>query len=204
MKQNVKSKTTKKVSLKSLEKKLWKACSDYIRNRDSFSQEVVRGTCISCGEMCEGKYAHAGHFLPSKACGLLTRYHPINIHLQCYKCNVPRSRSVIERVKVYYTLEMLRIYSYSDVSRLIELSEIKVNTSERFYRDLTDLYKCADTEKILDYLENYCYNHPDDVRDNNIAELKITDRRLKTTNKKGTRPRLKLRLSKKTKKESGK
>lgn len=147
----------KKPTIKAIEKKLWKACSDFIRNRDSLSQGVS-GYCISCDEFCEGKKAHAGHFLPNKACGLITRYHPNNIHLQCVKCNVPMSRSQTEKVKVYYSAKMFKLYGAKKVNELIKLSEIKIKPTKEFYEELTKLYICADTKKILDFLKRHCYS----------------------------------------------
>lgn len=141
----------KKKKISYYEKKLWKAVSDFIRLRDS-SGSVIGGTCISCGEFCEGKKAHAGHYYPNKACKFLTRYHPLNIHLQCMNCNMPRSRSVIEKVKCNYSLAMIDKYGKDFVVSLKELSEKDIKPKEQTYKDLTLLYIDGNTDKIIDYL----------------------------------------------------
>lgn len=60
---------------------LWPLVSKYIRARDG-------GTCATCGRKCERSGYHAGHFIPSSVGGLALRYHPWNIHGQCYHCNI--------------------------------------------------------------------------------------------------------------------
>lgn len=143
----------KKNKISYYEKKLWKSVSDFIRLRDSDGKsEKFSGVCISCGDYCEGKKAHAGHYFPSKACKLPTRYHPHNIHLQCMLCNMPRSRSVIEKVKCNYSLAMIDKYGIDYVKQLQSLSEKDVKPKKQHYLDLTELYKCGDTDKIIDYI----------------------------------------------------
>jgi len=72
----------KKPSISRLKKKLWEACSLYIRTRD-------KHICFTCGKYIESKFGyHAGHYIPSSTCGLALRYDERNIHGQCYHCNI--------------------------------------------------------------------------------------------------------------------
>lgn len=77
----LKQKKKKKPSISKLKKKLWKACSLYIRLRD-------KGICFTCGRFAEGPGFHAGHFIPSSICGILLKYDEDNIHGQCFYCNI--------------------------------------------------------------------------------------------------------------------
>jgi len=64
-----------------LQRKLWKVCSEYIKKRDG-------RICITCGkEIKPGKGVHNGHFLPSKTCGFNLRYDEKNLNVQCFYCN---------------------------------------------------------------------------------------------------------------------
>lgn len=64
--------------LKSLWKKAWKVCSEYIRMRDG-------GVCYTCGEIKDYKEMDAGHFKHGKFTPIY--FHEKNIHCQCTKCN---------------------------------------------------------------------------------------------------------------------
>lgn len=70
----------KQLSLKKAKALAWKACSDYIRERDNW-------TCFTCGRTGKGSAIHAGHFYPKKIGGFLLRFNEFNIHAQCYSCN---------------------------------------------------------------------------------------------------------------------
>lgn len=76
------SKTKKKVSIKSLEKKLKAKLYPLIKKRDG-------NTCISCGRTgLTGMNWHAGHYAKAELCNMIWRYAPINIHSQCGRCNL--------------------------------------------------------------------------------------------------------------------
>lgn len=62
-------------------KDLWPLVSKYIRQRDG-------GVCFTCGRKCDRSGYHAGHFIPSSVSGFALRYSPLNIHGQCYHCNI--------------------------------------------------------------------------------------------------------------------
>jgi len=72
----------KRISIKSLHRKLWKPLTDFIKQRDGRK-------CFTCGKEIEpGKGLHCGHFIPSKICGHELRYDEDIIHVQCYFCNI--------------------------------------------------------------------------------------------------------------------
>lgn len=71
----------KKSDLTKKKEKLWKVFSKYIRLRD-------KGICFTCGRFSEGSGYHAGHFIPSAVGGLALRYNELNVHGQCYHCNI--------------------------------------------------------------------------------------------------------------------
>ena len=60
-----------------------KTCNTYIRMRDGKS-------CISCGKTDPNKVYHAGHFKAQGGNSAL-RFDELNIHVQCYRCNVELS-----------------------------------------------------------------------------------------------------------------
>ena len=71
----------KKNNLKKLRKKLETVCNRYIRLRD-------KNICFTCGKFAEGHGYHAGHYIPKSICGVNLRYNELNIHGQCYRCNI--------------------------------------------------------------------------------------------------------------------
>lgn len=74
---------TKKVSVASLKKRADAVFSKYIRYRDS---ENGFSECFTCGIQKPIAQMQAGHFI-SRAVNVL-RYDEINVHAQCYSCNV--------------------------------------------------------------------------------------------------------------------
>lgn len=74
-------KKKKKVKPSTLRKKLEAVCNRYIRLRD-------KGICFTCGKYAEGSAYHAGHYIPKSICGINLRYDELNIHGQCYRCNI--------------------------------------------------------------------------------------------------------------------
>ncbi len=65
--------------------KLWKLVTEYVRKRDNY-------TCITCARRSEGQGMHAGHFIPTGVVGSnnTLNWDPMNIHAQCFSCNVNR------------------------------------------------------------------------------------------------------------------
>jgi 5-methylcytosine-specific restriction endonuclease McrA len=72
-----------KLTVSSLKKKADAVFSKYIRNRDS---EDGFAECFTCGVQKPISQMQAGHFV-SRAVNKL-RYDELNVHAQCYSCNV--------------------------------------------------------------------------------------------------------------------
>jgi 5-methylcytosine-specific restriction endonuclease McrA len=67
---------------KTIEKRLDKAFSDYIRKRDT---KDGYGKCCSCGRLKPYSELDCGHFINRK--WRATRWHEENSHAQCIACN---------------------------------------------------------------------------------------------------------------------
>ena len=72
----------RRLSLSSLEKKLDRVFSEYIRLRDS---DGNTGACVTCGRLIFWKEGHCGHFI--KRQHRIVRWNPLNAALQCVSCN---------------------------------------------------------------------------------------------------------------------
>lgn len=79
-------KRRKQPSLSSLEAKLDRVFSNYIRQRDADVGGTVR--CVTCRRLLFWKEAHAGHFV--KRQHRAVRWDERNVHAQCVSCNTYR------------------------------------------------------------------------------------------------------------------
>jgi 5-methylcytosine-specific restriction endonuclease McrA len=73
----------RKISRKSLIKKLDTVFSQYIRLRNS-KKGIAK--CVTCGKEDDYKKLQAGHFISRK--NYATRWDPDNVQVQCVACNV--------------------------------------------------------------------------------------------------------------------
>lgn len=71
----------KKMTTGKWKKKLWPRFAKWVKKRDDY-------TCFTCHAQVEGKNAHAGHFIPKSICGLGLYFDTLNVHCQCYRCNI--------------------------------------------------------------------------------------------------------------------
>ena len=76
-------KKEKVVKLSTLDAKLWKMFSEYVRLRDRFQDDWCK--CISCGCIKHWKEMHAGHFIDRQHKGV--KFNEQNVHAQCCHCN---------------------------------------------------------------------------------------------------------------------
>ena len=135
-----------------LAKKLEKVCHDFIRRRDSIEPNVeIGGYCFDCGKLTYKQMFQAGHFLPSGSCGAILRFHPHNIHGQAGGCNCKYQQ---EKVKINYTMAMIKKYGKKYVDSLIALRNKSIKADSIFYEKMIDLYEAGDEEAIVDYLES--------------------------------------------------
>ncbi len=68
---------------RSLDKKLWKLVSEYVRRREAGPSGFTR--CVTCNGFDHWKQMDAGHFMKSRF--LPTKYSLKNVHPQCKICN---------------------------------------------------------------------------------------------------------------------
>jgi len=131
-------------------KVLYELSHTYIRKRDSKDKNCIGGNCFDCGKWCEGGQFQCGHFIPDSK-GVITRYHPHNMHGQFAGCNMKYQQ---EYVKINYTLKMIKLYSKDYVDKLKRMSEKTVRVDLFFYLKMIELYKEGDEKKIIKYLES--------------------------------------------------
>ena len=135
--------------VKKLAKELEKISHDYIRQRDSIKDDKIGGYCVDCGKYKEGQQFQAGHWIPNSK-GVLTRYHPHNMHGQSGGCNCKYQQ---EFVKINYTFAMQKKYGDEYCKKLKVMSEKIKRVNEIFYKNMIYLYQQGDEQKIVDYLD---------------------------------------------------
>lgn len=148
----MKRSTISKVSkdpVKKLAKELETISHMYIRKRDSAVDGRIAGYCFDCKKYKEGKDFQAGHWIPSSK-GVLTRYHPHNMHGQASGCNCQYNQ---EMVKINYTFAMQKRYGDEYCKKLKIMSEKTKRVTEIFYKNMIYLYQQEDEQKIVDYLD---------------------------------------------------
>lgn len=145
------TKKTKKSEVDILKKKLEKISHDYVRNRDSISKDVIGGRCIDCGKYASGAYFQCGHFVASSVGGVLLRYHPRNMHGQHAGCNMFVAQ---ERVKINYTMNMIKKYGKPYVEKLLALKQKTAKADIIFFSKMISLYEEGNEQAIADFLEN--------------------------------------------------
>lgn len=126
------SKLDKDKSVSFLKKKLWKIFSLYIRTRDNF-------TCFTCGKKADGAGMHAGHFITGATCPTELYFNVMNVHAQCYHCNINLSGNW-----VIYEQKMVDRYGIDEVYKLKQ-SRFKIDKKDwAWYHE-----KIADFELAL-------------------------------------------------------
>ena len=79
---SIKNSFYKKKSITYLKKLLWtKYFTPFIKARD-------KGICFTCGQVQSGKGLHCGHYIPKKIGGNLLYFNELNVHCQCFHCNI--------------------------------------------------------------------------------------------------------------------
>lgn len=143
--------TTRKITnVPQAKKKLYTLSHTYIRHRDSKDKDFIAGSCFDCGKWSEGGNFQAGHFIPDSK-GVITRYHPHNMHGQNGGCNIKYQQ---ERVKINYTMKMIEKYGKEYVEKLVRMSNKVVRVDLSFYLKMIELYEEGDEKKIVSYLES--------------------------------------------------
>lgn len=127
-----KKKTGRSKSSRSLEDKLWRVFSEYIRLRDT--NDLGYGPCCSCGRMLHWKDGDAGHFVGRRHKSL--KFNERNVHLQCRSCN--RFNAGEQYV---YGKFLDRKYGPGTAEMLVALAKTSVRTADVVYALLIDDYK---------------------------------------------------------------
>lgn len=123
-------KRRKLLPLKSLEKKLDRVFSEYIRKRDA--DEGGTTECFTCGKLLDWKHeAQAGHWI--KRQHRSTRWHPLNVQPQCAGCNLYKSGAMDE-----FAGSLLKKYGPQAVEELLSLKRQPVKHTR------------ADLEKMIE------------------------------------------------------
>lgn len=123
----------KKKSKSKLIKELDVVFSKYIRSRDG-------NKCITCGRIGEYNTMQAGHYV-SRSCYAL-RWDEMNVHCQCYACNVCKHGNMIA-----YREQLVKLYGEKKVKKLeVQRHSIKKYTSEElekmieYYKKMLTIY----------------------------------------------------------------
>lgn len=110
--------------------KLWKQMKAVIHKRDD-------SVCITCGkkDLC-GHNRHAGHFIPSAACGGFLRYDLRNVWTQCARCNLFESGAGAE-----YTRALEAKFSRKFVDQIIADKAVSIKLDIDYVTRLTEFYE---------------------------------------------------------------
>ena len=133
---------TKKPSISTLKKKLWKLTSEYVRR--SAANDDGYAKCVTCGIEKPYKELQSGHFIP-KALGTSIYFDLRNIHPQCYRCNINLGSNGPE-----YFRFMQERYGDEVIEDLRALSRttLKLYASdyEEMIEDMKEKLKCLDSQ----------------------------------------------------------
>lgn len=109
--------------------KLWRSLKVVVHKRDN-------STCITCGKQgLSGANRHAGHFIPSAACGGFLRYDLRNVWSQCARCNLFESGAGAE-----YTRALEKKFSRSFVDKIIADKQVTIKLDSDYIERLTAYY----------------------------------------------------------------
>jgi len=110
--------------LSTFKKWVWKAFSDYIRERDNWE-------CFTCGKVGQGSQIHAGHFIPSTKSA--TKFDEMNVHAQCYSCNIWKRGNAGE-----YAMRLIKKFGEKAIEDMVNKSnKIHIFT----YSELEEMFK---------------------------------------------------------------
>lgn len=116
-------------------KKLDKAFSDYIRNRDLDGEPGT--TCITCGKWFKNEDLELGHFISRRH--LATRWDEKNVHLQCHQCNRNLQGNLSKYTAVilerYGKAVLLELYRKSKTE--MSFTQPEIDELEKHYKSIT-------------------------------------------------------------------
>lgn len=127
--------------------KLWKALKTVVHTRDD-------SVCITCGKKeLAGNNRHAGHFIPSAACGGFLRYDLRNVWSQCARCNLFESGAGAE-----YTRALEGLFSRDFVDQIISDKQVSIKLDLSYVERLTEYYislEDAKPKKLMKITKDY-------------------------------------------------
>jgi len=127
---------------KNLKIKLWELCKQHARARDG-------SKCFTCQKSdLSGSNQHTGHFIPSASGGATLRYHPNNLRVQCYNCNINLGGNGAE-----FYRKMVASLGKKQTEKLFVLKQKTIKADSIFYSKMIELYKAGNEQAIIDFLE---------------------------------------------------
>ena len=134
----------KKNPLKKIKDALWQECRVFFK-RNYLVNDIHK--CFTCSKPIEKSNCQLGHFIPSSVGGALLRYHPHNLRLQCYYCNINLGGNGSE---FYKRLVIEKDQEYVD--RLFVLKSKTTKADIIFYTKLKELYEEGKEQNIVSFL----------------------------------------------------
>lgn len=98
----------KRLSNTQWKRKLWPAFAAWVKERDGY-------VCFTCLKQLEPHTSNcqAGHYIPKSICGLDLYFDPLNVHTQCFHCNIN-----LGGYGAMYHKRMLEVYGQEAVDEL--------------------------------------------------------------------------------------
>ena len=143
---------SKKLTTSKAKARAWKACSKYIRYRDSYQGYAPCCTCGTVKPISGPGCIQAGHFIPGRNNAIL--YDERDIAAQCGVCNVLRQGMWVE-----YEQFMLKTYGQDVIDELKRMKNdvLPMSASDHlekeayFKEKLAELKKERKDETVLGY-----------------------------------------------------
>lgn len=130
----------KLLPLKSLEKKLDKVCSLYVRMKDADEGGTV--SCVSCRKLMHWKDADCGHWIKRQHRG--TRWDLRNLGVQCGRCNRYMGGNMDEMAA-----HILRTHGADAIEEMLAMKRAPVKHTRTDLEEMIALYqsKLAELER---------------------------------------------------------
>ena len=124
-------KRKKRTPLAIIKDKLWDLCKVYIRKR-------YPNNCYTCdAKNIVGVNCQTGHFIPSVLCPFILNYHPMNLRLQCMRCNKWAGGNGSQ-----FYLNLVNAHGQGYVDDLFEMKkQPRTKLTIKDYEEYIDLYK---------------------------------------------------------------
>ncbi len=133
----------RRTPLAAMRRTLWDLFRAYVYERDG-------DACISCGKAgLVGSDRQAGHLFNAGASSLI-RWHPKNVHVQCYRCNVGLRGNVAP-----YAVEFICRYGGDELQRLGRLSKVVKKWTAPEVSDLIAAMKRGAADYEAFFAEHY-------------------------------------------------